>query len=118
MFEESLKNQEEPQSSDMGPVVQQVEINENGNRMTYEGMQLYQNFYHFVNQAKTVFFLQLIRRIGGMDYAYNKTILPHIYMYFVKYIVIVVICYINKIIINVYNPPENSQEDDQPRTIL
>ena len=57
MFEESLKNQEEPQSSDMGPVVQQVEINENGNRMTYEGMQLYQNFYHFVNQAKTVFFL-------------------------------------------------------------
>ena len=53
-----------------------------------------------------------------MDYAYNKTILPHIYMYFVKYIVIVVICYINKIIINVYNPPENSQEDDQPRTIL
>lgn len=38
MFEESLKNQEEPRLSDMGPVVQQVEINENGNRMTYEGM--------------------------------------------------------------------------------
>ena len=38
MFEESLKNQEEPHSSDMVPVVQQVEISENGNRMTYEGM--------------------------------------------------------------------------------
>ena len=38
MFEESLKNQEEPHSSDMGPVVQQVQIGKNGNRMTYEGM--------------------------------------------------------------------------------
>ena len=36
LFEESL--QEKPHSSDMGSEVQQVEISEDGNRMTYEGM--------------------------------------------------------------------------------
>ena len=38
MFEVSLKKGVEPYSSNVGPVVQQVETSRNGNRMTYESM--------------------------------------------------------------------------------
>ena len=38
MIEESLKKGVEPYSSNVGPVVQQVETSENGNKMTYESM--------------------------------------------------------------------------------
>ena len=63
-----------------------------------------------------------------MDYAYNNTILPHIYLYFVKHFVIVIICYINKIIffnfafpgrqgqvVSFFVPDDNAERNDLAR---
>ena len=97
MFEESLKNQEEPNSSDMGPVVQQVEIGKNGNRMTYEGMCIIILKFLSIHQPGQDSSFSLVNKNwqnGSCIRQDNFTT----YLYFVKHFVIVVICYINKII--------------------